>query len=50
MSTTLVYLVFFAMNKQAFCNYYFMVIGFACLEAACASVPDSVNRLSAKNP
>jgi uncharacterized membrane protein len=50
MSTTMVYLVFFAMNKQAFCNYYFMVIGFACLAAACASVPDSVNRSSAKNP
>ena len=38
MSACLVYLVFFAMNKQAFCNYYFMVVGLACLAAASASV------------
>lgn len=37
-SATLVYIVFFAMNKQAFCNYYFMVIGFACLTAASARI------------
>ena len=34
MATCLTYLVFFACNKQAFCNYYFMIIGFACLVAS----------------
>jgi hypothetical protein len=34
MATCFTYMVFFAFNKQAFCNYYFMVIGFACLSAA----------------
>lgn len=43
MSACLVYLVFFAMNKQAFCNYYFMIIGLACLAAASASTSDSAN-------
>ena len=47
MSACLVYLVFFAMNKQAFCNYYFMIIGLACLAAASASLSDSANRNAA---
>jgi len=34
MATCLTYLVFFFCNKQAFCNYYFMIIGFACLAAS----------------
>jgi hypothetical protein len=34
MAVCLTYIVFFAFNKQAFCNYYFMIIGFACLAAA----------------
>ena len=34
----LVYLVFIAFNKQAFCNYYFFVIG--CLCCALGSAPD----------
>jgi uncharacterized membrane protein len=33
----LVYLVFIAFNKQAFCNYYFFVIG--CLCCALATIP-----------
>jgi hypothetical protein len=32
-----VYLVFFAFNKQAFCNYYFFVIGALC--CAIAALP-----------
>ncbi len=31
---TVVYLAFFAFNKQAFCNYYYLVIGAAALAAA----------------
>lgn len=31
---TLTYLTFFAMNKQAFCNYYFFVIATACWSVA----------------
>jgi len=34
MAACLTYIVFFAFNKQAFCNYYFMIIGLACLTAA----------------
>jgi hypothetical protein len=30
-ATALVMLIFFALNKQASCNYYFMVIGCCCL-------------------
>jgi len=33
-STALVLLIFFAFNKQAFCNYYFAVIGACCAGAA----------------
>ena len=31
---TLVYIAFFALNKQAFCNYYFFTIGMACWSVA----------------
>lgn len=34
---TVSYLAFFATNKQAFCNYYYLVIGAAALAAALAS-------------
>lgn len=34
MSMTFVYLLFFSFNKQAFCNYYFFVIGAACIAAS----------------
>jgi hypothetical protein len=40
-ATTLVSLVFFAFNKQAFCNYYYYVVATACCAAAAASVPAS---------
>jgi hypothetical protein len=33
-AVTIVYLVFFAFNKQAFCNYYYLVIATACWSAA----------------
>jgi hypothetical protein len=36
-SVNFVYLVFFALNKQAFCNYYYFIIGSACVGAAAAS-------------
>lgn len=35
-ATTVVYLLFFAFNKQAFCNYYFFEIGTACWAAIAA--------------
>lgn len=39
----LVYLVFIAFNKQAFCNYYFFVIGcFCCAIAASANAPPAL--------
>ena len=34
----LVLIVFFAMNKQAFCNYYFLIAAASCC-AACVSIP-----------
>jgi hypothetical protein len=36
---TLVYVVFFAVNKQAFCNYYYLVIATACWAAAAIPPP-----------
>ena len=47
LSLALVYLVFIAFNKQAFCNYYFFVIGCLCCALAATNVkvvaePDSV--------
>ena len=36
-SLSLISLVFFAFNKQAFCNYYFFVIGALCCAIAAAS-------------
>ncbi len=41
----LVLLVFFAFNKQAFCNYYYFVIGALCTALAASS---SVERLPQK--
>lgn len=38
-AVTLVYVVFFATNKQAFCNYYYLVIGTACWAAAAVAPP-----------
>jgi len=35
-SLALISLAFFAFNKQAFCNYYFFVIGAMCCGVACA--------------
>lgn len=41
-SCALVYLVFFAFNKQAFCNYYFLVLAMACAGiAACLPIESS---------
>jgi hypothetical protein len=41
MAVCLTYIIFFAFNKQAFCNYYFMIIGFACLAAASTQFNDA---------
>jgi hypothetical protein len=41
-----VYLLFFATNKQAFCNYYYLVIGASALGAA-LSVPRALHPTSA---
>lgn len=38
-AVALVFLAFFAFNKQAFCNYYHFVIGAACCAIAPASCP-----------
>jgi hypothetical protein len=35
--------LFFAFSKQAFCNYYFLVVGIIC--CALAALPASDNRL-----
>jgi hypothetical protein len=39
-ASALVFLVFFAFNKQAFTNYYSLVIGALCTAAAAARLPD----------
>jgi len=39
-SVALTFIAFFAFNKQAFCNYYFFVIG-ACCIALAASHPEA---------
>lgn len=39
-SLSLLSLAFFAFNKQAFCNYYFFVIGALCCAIACRRDPD----------
>jgi len=36
---SLVFLAFFAFNKQAFCNYYFFVIGGICCALAASQPP-----------
>ncbi len=42
-SVALAYVTFFALNKQAFCNYYFFVVGALCVAVAAARLPgDSV--------
>jgi hypothetical protein len=38
-STALIFALFFAFNKQAFCNYYFVVFAASCCAAALASAP-----------
>ncbi|WP_224243661.1 hypothetical protein [Hyalangium gracile] len=38
-AVALVYCVFFALNKQAFANYYYFVVGALCVAAAAASRP-----------
>ena len=38
---TLVTVLFFAFNKQAFCNYYYFVIATACWSVAAAQLPES---------
>lgn len=39
---TVVYLAFFATNKQAFCNYYYLVMGAAALAAALSAQRENV--------
>ena len=38
---TLVSVLFFAFNKQAFCNYYYFVIATGCWSVAAAELPDT---------
>ena len=37
--TAFMFYAFFAFNKQAFCNYYFFVIGVLCCAVACTAIP-----------
>jgi len=46
-AVTVVYLTFFAFNKQAFANYYYFVIAAACWSAAAASLPRPTGGASA---
>jgi hypothetical protein len=43
-AVALIYLAFFAFNKQAFCNYYFFVVGAFCLTLAATSPGSSAER------
>jgi len=46
-AVTVVFLTFFAFNKQAFANYYYFVIAAACWSAAAASLPRPTGGASA---
>lgn len=43
-AVTLVHLLFFAFNKQAFANYYYFVIATACWSIAAANLPRTLGR------
>ena len=38
------FFAFFAFNKQAFCNYYYLVVGALCVAAAASSAPENAPR------
>ncbi|WP_157775535.1 hypothetical protein [Melittangium boletus] len=38
-ATAMTYITFFAFNKQAFCNYYYFVVGALCVAVAVARLP-----------
>jgi hypothetical protein len=42
MANALTFMGFFAFNKQAFCNYYFFVIGTVCASLAAWLPPNAV--------
>jgi hypothetical protein len=42
MAMALVYMVFFAFNKQAFCNYYFLVLSLMCMAIPVLVEPDAM--------
>ncbi len=41
-SAALIFILFFAFNKQAFCNYYFLVLGLSCVAVAACFPGDPV--------
>ena len=43
-AVALTFLAFFAFNKQAFCNYYFFVIGALCVTLAACATPTTSSR------
>lgn len=49
LSACFVYLVFFSLSKQAFCNYYFMIIGLACLSSAATGLKISPKPLNSED-
>lgn len=49
-TTAMVMMLFFAFNKQAFCNYYYFVVGALWLTAAVAAEEPETERAEAKAP
>jgi hypothetical protein len=49
-ATALTYVVFFALNKQAFCNYYSFVVGAWCVAVAAARLPPAHSSTTAPAP
>jgi small-conductance mechanosensitive channel len=43
LAVAFVFFAFFAFNKQAFCNYYFFVIGALCASVAASHTPETVD-------
>jgi len=47
-AVTVVHLLFFAFNKQAFCNYYYFVIATACWSIAAANISNPAPPISSR--
>jgi hypothetical protein len=47
---TLSYFAFFAFNRQAFCNYYFFILGALCVAVAATPAPQAGGRPASASP